>query len=200
MQGLWFRVQGSPPPSPPTLEAAVEKVLPAPPRTGSPMASSRWCRIRLSLSVYSRCCLRTCSAMVGVPHRPLLTTHTRGLQPPCEDRVLDGPASGGKGSKGGPCKYCDPRRAHNITDWKQCHGSHAPSPPPSLEAAVDPPPPLFAGNRKSGGELAAESAERAEHWQHDRPTGSAPFFVTCPLRIFPPALSGPRAKTRDNLS
>jgi hypothetical protein len=28
---------------------------------------------------------------------------------PCEDRVLDGPASGEKGSKGRPYKYCDPR-------------------------------------------------------------------------------------------
>ena len=27
----------------------------------------------------------------------------------CEDRVLDGPASGEKGSKGGPYKYCNPR-------------------------------------------------------------------------------------------
>ena len=27
----------------------------------------------------------------------------------CEDRVLDGPASGEKGSKGGPYMYCDPR-------------------------------------------------------------------------------------------
>ena len=29
----------------------------------------------------------------------------------CEDRVLEGPASGEKGSKG-------------VPDWKQCHGSH----------------------------------------------------------------------------
>ena len=29
--------------------------------------------------------------------------------PHCEDRVLDGPASGEKGSKGGPYKYCNPR-------------------------------------------------------------------------------------------
>ena len=27
----------------------------------------------------------------------------------CEDRVLDGPASGGKGSTGGPYMYCNPR-------------------------------------------------------------------------------------------
>ena len=27
----------------------------------------------------------------------------------CEDRVLDGPASGGKGSKVGPYTYCNPR-------------------------------------------------------------------------------------------
>ena len=27
----------------------------------------------------------------------------------CEDRVLDGPASGEKGPKGGPYKYCNPR-------------------------------------------------------------------------------------------
>ena len=27
----------------------------------------------------------------------------------CEDRVLDGPASGEKGSKGGPSMYCNPR-------------------------------------------------------------------------------------------
>ena len=27
----------------------------------------------------------------------------------CEDRVLEGPASGKKGSKGGPYKYCNPR-------------------------------------------------------------------------------------------
>jgi len=27
----------------------------------------------------------------------------------CEDRVLDGPASGETGSKGGPCKYYNPR-------------------------------------------------------------------------------------------
>jgi len=26
------------------------------------------------LSVYSRCCIRTCSAMIGVPHRPLLSS------------------------------------------------------------------------------------------------------------------------------
>ena len=30
------------------------------------------CRIWISLSVYSRCCIRICSAMVGVPHRTLL--------------------------------------------------------------------------------------------------------------------------------
>jgi len=28
---------------------------------------------------------------------------------PCEDRVLDGPTYGGKGSKGGPYQYCNPR-------------------------------------------------------------------------------------------
>jgi len=27
----------------------------------------------------------------------------------CEDQVLDGPASGGKGFKDGPYKYCNPR-------------------------------------------------------------------------------------------
>ena len=31
-----------------------------------------YCRIWLSLSVYSRCCARICSAMAGVPHRPLI--------------------------------------------------------------------------------------------------------------------------------
>ena len=31
-----------------------------------------WISFRLSLSVYSRCCIPVCSVMVGVPHRPLL--------------------------------------------------------------------------------------------------------------------------------
>ena len=31
-----------------------------------------WVVRLVSLSVYSRCCIRICSAMVGVPHRPLL--------------------------------------------------------------------------------------------------------------------------------
>jgi len=41
----------------------------------------------------------------------------------CEDRVLDGPASGEKGSEGGPYTYGNPREC-SIADWKQCHGSH----------------------------------------------------------------------------
>jgi hypothetical protein len=32
----------------------------------------------------------------------------------CEDRVLDGPASWGKGSKGGPYKCCHPRTCMNF--------------------------------------------------------------------------------------
>ena len=40
---------------------------------------------------------------VGESGRSLV--HSRS----CEDRVLDGPASGTKGSKGGPYKYFNPR-------------------------------------------------------------------------------------------
>ena len=46
---------------------------------------SIWIRICLSESVYSRCCIRIRSAMVGIPHRPLLpalpTCGAKGDQP-----------------------------------------------------------------------------------------------------------------------
>ena len=55
----------------------------------------------------------------------------------CEDRVLEGPASGGKGSKGGPYQYCNHatvvlagvRRGARLEcspsqrlDWRTCSG------------------------------------------------------------------------------
>ena len=48
--------------------------------------------------------LRIC-ANYCAPCQPLL----RWCVCVCEDRVLDGPASGEKGSKGGLYKYCNPR-------------------------------------------------------------------------------------------
>ena len=35
----------------------------------------------------------------------------------CEDRVLDGPASGKKGSKDGPCLYCNPCTQDPVLTW-----------------------------------------------------------------------------------
>jgi len=43
----------------------------------------------------------------------------------CEDRVLDGPASGQKGSKGGHYKYCNPRTCMNYHKLEAVPGFHS---------------------------------------------------------------------------
>jgi len=47
------------------------------------------------------------SQQLTVPVGATLHLKTPSLE--CEDQVLDGPASGEKGSKGGPSMYCNPR-------------------------------------------------------------------------------------------
>ena len=41
----------------------------------------------------------------------------------CGDRILDGLASGRKGSKGAPDIYCHSRTWMSITKWKRSHGT-----------------------------------------------------------------------------
>ena len=53
------------------------------------------------------------------PKRVCVFKSVRTCREKCEDRALDGPASGV-----GPTSNVILAREWNVTDWKQCHGCH----------------------------------------------------------------------------